>query len=292
MTIRVAVIGHRGWIGSQIVSYLRSHTSVDVVVDDSLRIHHPVDVESFLEKEKPTHVLCVVGRTHGKGFPTIDYLEQPGTLDENIRDNLYAPLLLSTLSTTYQYHFTYIGTGCIYDIENPLEYSFTEADTPNFFGSSYSIVKGYTDLLMRNLPNTLCLRIRLPTTDTHHPRNLITKLVHYQQIQSIPNSISVLPTLLPYLYDMMVHSYTGVVNFVNPGGITHEEILTMYRDHVDASITWKNISAEEMKQRVCVKRCNNVLDTSHLEMLYPEVPSAKEAVMTCIQQMKNFNLTL
>ena len=47
----------------------------------------------------------------------------------------------------------YIGTGCIYEYENPndLSHPFTEQDAPNFFGSSYSTVKGATDLLIDSL---------------------------------------------------------------------------------------------------------------------------------------------
>lgn len=282
--MKVAVFGHKGWIASHVLEYL-TRRNIEVVYDDSLRADNQLDVEHFLYTTKPTHVLCMLGRTHGPGFPTIDYLEQSGKLVENLRDNLFAPLLLSQLSKKYNYHFTYLGTGCIFHMDHPLEYSFQEYEAPNFFGSSYSIVKGFTDQLLRNQENTLILRIRLPIINSHHPRNFITKLVKYTAIQSEPNSVSVLPTLIPCMVDMMKHKYHGVVNLVNPGYVTHNEVLEMYKDIVDPSISWKNVSAEEMGSLVCAKRCNNILDTTLLEMLYPDIPTAKEAVQDCISKM-------
>ena len=48
----------------------------------------------------PTHIMAFIGRTHGvvdgKPYLTIDYLEQKGKLKDNIRDNLYSPLVLAT----------------------------------------------------------------------------------------------------------------------------------------------------------------------------------------------------
>ena len=45
------------------------------------------------------------------------------------------------------------------------ENGFNESSLPNFFGSSYSIVKGFTDQLMHLFENNvLNLRIRMPIT--------------------------------------------------------------------------------------------------------------------------------
>ena len=70
---------------------------------------------------------------------------------------------------------------------------FKEDATPNFFGSSYSIVKGYTDELMHMLEDcVLNLRIRMPIISKTHSRNFITKITKYEYICSMPNSMTVL----------------------------------------------------------------------------------------------------
>src|SRR3989338_1865611 len=161
----------RGWLSqhfaNQITTIGHSYTFA----------HSRAEQESQVRDElclnQPDRVICVIGRTHGQigdqVWPTIDYLEQPGKLVENLRDNLYAPLILSRVCQELGIHLTYLGTGCIfeYDEAHPLGGSvgFTEQDNPNFTGSSYSTVKGYTDRLLRQQKGVLNLRIRMPISD-------------------------------------------------------------------------------------------------------------------------------
>ena len=50
---------------------------------------------------------------------------------------------------------------------------FDEEDVPNYFGSSYSVVKGYTDRAMHQYDNVLNVRMRMPVSYEKNPRNLI-----------------------------------------------------------------------------------------------------------------------
>ena len=74
---------------------------------------------------------------------------------------------VSLICKKYGIHYTYLGTGCIfeYDTEHPFGEEvngFKEDSLPNFVGSSYSIVKGFTDRLLHNFEdNVLNLRIRI-----------------------------------------------------------------------------------------------------------------------------------
>ena len=144
---------------------------------------------------------------------------------------------------------------------------FTEEDLPNFFGSSYSTVKGYTDRLMHLLNNdsTLNVRIRMPITDEVNERNFITKISNYKKVCSIPNSMTVLNELLPIMVDIALQKKTGTLNLTNPGVISHNEILEMYKELVDPSFTWSNFTIEEQNQVLASKRSNNCLDTTLLE---------------------------
>ena len=48
------------------------------------------DVEKELVNLNVSHVVCVTGRTHGPGCPTIEYLEGgPDRVYQNVRDNMY-----------------------------------------------------------------------------------------------------------------------------------------------------------------------------------------------------------
>ena len=68
------------------------------------------------------------------------------------------------------------------------------------------------------------------------------------------------------------------MNFTNPGRITHNEILTLYRHHVDPNFTWKNFTIEEQDSILDSKRSNNLLDTERLRDFAPEVDDIQTSV--------------
>ncbi len=289
---KIIVYGGKGWIGKQFISILNE--SGKDYVSLNTRIENVDDVVKDIKKYQPTHIISFTGRTHGsiegKKYSTIDYLEQTGKLKENVRDNLLGPVLLSNLCKKNRIHYTYLGTGCIfkYDENHPYEKEengFREQDLPNFFGSSYSTVKGATDQLLFNLNNetTLNLRIRMPITNIDNPRNFITKITTYEKICSIKNSMTVLPELLPLVLDMMQHQYVGTMNLTNPGLISHNEILSLYKKYVNPEFTWKNFSIEEQSIILDSARSNNFLDTTRLESLYPNVKNIKNSVEDCLK---------
>lgn len=290
--MRTLIYG-QGWIGNQVISLLESDLDNTIIIGN--RAENLKEVEGDIQKYAPTHVMAFIGRTHGKigdkVYPTIDYLEQPGKILENVRDNIFAPIALAILCKKYHIHLTYLGTGCVFeytDPDHPLGQEingFTEESIPNFFGSSYSIVKGYTDQLMHLFGDTvLNVRIRMPITDEVCPRNFITKITKYNKICSIPNSMTVLDDLLPVMVDMAKNKLTGTINLVNPGLISHNEILEMYREIVDPAFIWQNFTIEEQAQILAAGRSNNYLDTHKLESMY-SVMNIKNSVRACLMRM-------
>jgi dTDP-4-dehydrorhamnose reductase len=288
---RILVFGSNGWIGQKVVNLLQAIPSVTVFFAKS-RAENAIAVREEIFANRVSHVMCFIGRTHGEGITTIDYLEKPGKLVDNIRDNLFAPLTLADLCGQLNVHYTYLGTGCIFDYDEAHPFGdettgFKESDDPNFFGSSYSIVKGYTDRLMRSR-HVLNVRIRMPITDEICSRNFITKITNYPRICSIPNSMTVLSDMLPIMVDMALKKHIGTVNLVNPGLISHNEILEMYREIVDPNFTWTNFTIEEQNQILASKRSNNCLDTSSLK----DVPHIKDGVRRVLMQIRDNALSV
>ena len=292
--MKILVYGSKGWIGSQFIELLIDK-NIDFI-EGKCRVNSIEDLKTELNTINPTHVISFIGRTHGKindkVYTTIDYLEQEGKLLENVRDNLFSPILLADLCSKRKIHYTYLGTGCIFkfDEDHPFEEEkngFTETSLPNFFGSSYSIVKGFTDQLMSLYKNSvLNLRIRMPITGEKNGRNFITKIVNYEKVCSVSNSMTVLPELLPFVIDMMKNSMTGTINLTNPGLISHNEILEMYKEIVDPSFTWKNFSQAEQRAILAADRSNNFLDTTKLEYFYPEVKNIKDSIKEQLYEYK------
>ena len=287
--MKILVYGHKGWIGGQFISLLEN-TQYDYILGAERVDNTPLLIQEIYTV-KPTHIVSFIGRTHGTiddiEYTTIDYLEQPGKLVENIKDNLFSPISLAIVCKERNIHYTYLGTGCIFNyIDDNRDKGFTESDIPNFFGSGYSVVKGFTDRLMYQFKDTvLNLRIRMPIVDKDCPRNFITKIANYEKICSVPNSMSVLPELLPIALKMMEKGVVGTINLTNPGVISHNEILEMYKEYVDKSFSWNNFSIEEQRKVIACDRSNNLLDTTKLENFAPEVRHIKDAVR---ELLKNY----
>jgi dTDP-4-dehydrorhamnose reductase len=268
--MNVLVYGSKGWIGNQFIELLEKD-NIQYICGKA-RCDNSCDLIAEIDSINPTHIVSFIGRTHGKiddkVYSTIDYLEQKGKLYENVRDNLFSPLLLAHICFTKNIHYTYLGTGCIYTYDeiHTLEKGFDENDKPNFWGSSYSCVKGFTKQLMQLYENNvLSLCIRMPITAENNPRNFITKITSYEKICSIPNSMTILPELLPIALEMMKDNISGTYNFTNPNVISHNEILEMYKEIIDPNFKWQNFSIEEQDQILASKRSNNYLDTTKLE---------------------------
>ena len=126
----------------------------------------------------------------------------------------------------------------------------------------------------------------MPIIGEDNPRNFITKITHYEKICSIPNSMTVLPELLPMILDMMSAKIVGTMNLTNPGVISHNEILSLYKEYVDPEFTWKNFSAEEQRKILACERSNNLLDTTRLETFAPHVRPIKQAVKELMMSYK------
>jgi hypothetical protein len=135
--------------------------------------------------------------------------------------------------------------------------------------------------------SVLNVRIRMPITSELNSRNFITKITNYKRVCSIPNSMTVLDNLLPVMIGYALDYKTGTINLTNPGLISHNEILEMYKEIVEPSFTWENFTIEDQNEILASKRSNNCLDTTYLESdKMNGVKPIKDAVRDILIKMK------
>lgn len=278
--MRVLVYGGNGWIGQQ---FLRN-TEHTVIVGQA-RPDEYDGAAAEIAAVAPDAVCSFLGRTHGPGASTIDYLEQPGKLYENMRDNFIAPIHLAQICETLRIQFVYLGTGCIYTYDGDKRV-FSEEDAPNFFGSSYSIIKGFTNTEMARFAHTLHLRIRMPISREVSTRNFIDKLVSYPNICSIPNSMTVLDDMWPILDRMIERRTVGTYNMVNPGLVEHNWVLEQYKAILDPTHTWTSVTYDEQMKFIKSHRSNNELTTAKLEAFCAAeglpLPDINTSIINCL----------
>lgn len=257
------VWGANGWIGSKVCNLLKE--AGDIVIPATSRLQNFSDIVQELRKVKPNYVLHLAGIT---GKPNVDWCESHKSQTYQI--NTIGHTNLARACYQEKIHITYYGTGCLYtyDDEHPIGSTFTETDLHNFFGSTYSISKGIAEDIMAQYDNILILRLRMPISDDLAPKNLISKLITYKKVINIPNSMSILSELLPISIDMSKKKVTGIYNFTNPGAISHNEILQLYKKYIQPDFTWENFSLQEQDAILASKRSNCQLDTSKLQKEY------------------------
>jgi dTDP-4-dehydrorhamnose reductase len=281
----ILIFGKTGWIGGKLGEYLTS-TGQPWQFAES-RMEDRTALAAELDRVKPSLVLNAAGVT---GRPNVDWCEDHR--QETVRANVIGTLNLCELTNARGIHMTNFATGCIYsyDAAHPIGgKTFTEDDAPNFVGSFYSLTKGLVERIIRDTySNVLVLRVRMPISDDLNPRNFITKISRYAKVVNIPNSMTILHDLLPIGVKAAQRGLTGVYNFTNPGAISHNQILDLYKKYIDPAFTYVNFSEEEQNKILKAGRSNNELNTSKLEAAFPELTAMNvhKSIVGVFERMK------
>lgn len=275
--LKFLIYGRTGWLGGLLGKLCEDQGIVYEYGKGRLE-----DRKSLLEdirRVRPSHVFNAAGVT---GRPNVDWCESHKV--ETIRTNVVGTLTLADVCKDQGLLMINFATGCIfeYDKEHPQGscIGFKEEDKPNFTGSFYSKTKAMVEELIIEYKNVCTLRVRMPiSSDLSNPRNFITKISRYNKVVNIPNSMTVLDELLPISIEMAKRNCSGIWNFTNPGVISHNEILEMYRDYIDPKFTWVNFNLEEQAKVIVAPRSNNELDASKLKNEFPELLSIKDSII-------------
>lgn len=279
------IVGKTGWIANKLGELLTQQGKPWRFMDS--RLEDRAGVAKELDEHKPTHVLNAAGVT---GRPNVDWCEDHK--QETIRANVIGLLNLCDLTNARGIHLTNYATGCIYsyDEAHPIGgKKFTETDPPNFTGSFYSLTKGLVEQMVRETYNNVCvLRLRMPISDDLNPRNFITKISRYAKVVNIPNSMTILTDMLPISLKAAQRKLTGVYNFTNPGAISHNQVLDLYKKYINPEFKYTNFTEEEQNLILKAKRSNNELDTTKLEKEFPEMSKmhVQQSMVHVFERMK------
>ncbi|KAK0750361.1 hypothetical protein B0T18DRAFT_408701 [Schizothecium vesticola] len=283
---RFLIWGGDGWVAGHLKKLLQDQGKE--VYTTTIRMENREAALAELARVRPTHVLNAAGCT---GRPNVDWCED--NKEATMRSNVIGTLNLADCCHLNGIHCTVFATGCIYQYDEAHPWGgpgFLETDPANFDGSFYSMTKAHVEEIIKHYTNCLVLRLRMPVSDDLHPRNFVTKIAKYDHVVDIPNSNTILSDLLPASILLAEHRDVGVYNFTNPGAISHNEVLTLFRDIVRPSFNWKNFSLEEQAKVIKAGRSNCELDTTKLvsklkEYKY-EIPEIHDAYRKCFERMK------
>jgi len=273
--MKILIFG-KGYIANKFKTFYGGEAEIS-----DLRIEDYSEVKAELEVRQPDVVINCAGKT---GKPNVDWCEDHKM--ETLAGNVLAPLILARACEELGLYMVHIGSGCVYEGYKDGE-GYCEEDAPNFEGSYYSRTKAWSERMLKDF-KVLQLRLRMPFDSIPSERNFITKIVKYNKVISVPNSISVLEDFMKAAQALIEKRATGVYNVTNPGTITHQEILDLYIELVDPAYKYELFSLEELAKITKAGRSNCGLSVEKLEAEGIHLRPVAEAVRaSLIEYAKN-----
>lgn len=246
-----------GYLGNRFASALPGATLAHVDISDRMAVIR------MLEAYHPDAVINCAGKT---GRPNVDWCETHQ--EETYRANVTGALVLAEECRTRGIYLLHMGSGCIFYGPSPLEGGWREDDMANPT-AFYSRTKYAADLVLSRLPGVGIARLRMPIDGHPGARNLITKLAAYNQVVDVENSVTVVKDLVAVVQALLTHRGEGIFHVTNPGTMRHRDLLTLYREAVDPSHTYKLIGEEDLVGRGLAARArsNCILSSTRLAQL-------------------------
>lgn len=272
--MKFLITGPRGYLGQHFQKFLLEHG--ETVIPSQSDIGDLEAIRAELKTHTPDVIINCAGKT---GRPNVDWCETHQA--ETLYANVTGPLILAQACTEAGVRLVHLGSGCVYDGDNNGQ-GFSETDKPNFEGSFYSRTKAWSERMLSEFP-VLQLRLRMPIDANAGERNFISKILKYDKVINVPNSMTVIEDLLPASYELIKQEKTGIYNMTNPGQIDHKTILDLYRDLVDPTYTYELMSVEEMYDKyACAGRSNCLLNTDKLAAENIRMRPIEEAIRDCL----------
>jgi len=204
----------------------RLQKALDCRIDGSW-IKSYKEAERLLKKYRPKTVINCIGIT---GRRNVDDCEQD--IDGVLLANSFIPVILAEACLRNNIKLVHISSGCIFNYDYKKDKPIREESQDYFFKLFYSRSKIYAERAIEKLSrdyNILILRIRIPLTDEEHPKNLLDKLLKYNKVIDIPNSVTYIPDFIKAVKHLLKINAKGVYNVVNKGGLRYPKLMEAYQ---------------------------------------------------------------
>lgn len=197
--------------------------------------HSDITVQNLLNSWSFNHFDTIINCAGYVGRPNVDSVEKHK--EEGIFGNIIVPQIITEfLNIVKDLTLLHISSGCIYEDEGSV---FTEEDQPNLDWESgrkcsfYSGTKGMAEKIISRYPNHYICRLRMPFDDDfNNPRNYLTKLLNYDKLLSLPNSLSNRHEFVRCCIELLDKECEfGTYNIVNSGFATAEQVVEIFKKY-------------------------------------------------------------
>ena len=268
----ILVFGADGFLGRKLVDFLPAAKGSTADIADTMAVRNALDADA------PEVVVNCAGKT---GRPNVDWCETHR--EETLRSNVSGPLVLLDECQRRQLFLVHLSTGCLFQGDNGGR-GFGEEDPPNFHGSYYVRTKVYADQILSEFP-VLILRPRMPFDDSLHERTLIGKLIRYDRVLDVANSLTYIPDFLRAAQQLIAVRRAGVFHLVNPGVTSPFEVMQRYRDRVDPAHQFDRLSASQLGEVTRASRSSCVLSIDKLTKCGISMQPVSEAIESALSKI-------
>lgn len=235
--------------------FISEHLPYDLVQARIPSVYPHFTLENIINIHKPDVIINCIGKT---GRPNIDWCEN--NKSETYFSNVILPAHLADICEKKSIYLIHLSSGCIFFDTGLIPQSEESIANPR---SYYSKTKYAADLILGDMKNVACLRIRMPISDRNHSRNLLNKLISYENVLDEQNSVTFMSDLVRTIDWFTQNKNSGIYNCVNPGSISPFDIMTEY-SKLMPNHKFNRISSQQLTGLTLAPRSNCILDTTKL----------------------------
>ena len=286
----ILLLGASGYVGNTFQNYLISQG----IEFKSLSVSTQGDKKKFLadaiREIKPVFLINSAGFT---GKPNVDAAETQKA--RCLEANTWFAAVVAEICTDFHLPWGHVSSGCIFTGSKPDGSGFTEEDAPNFDFrhdncSFYSGTKALAEEILKEAPDCFIWRLRIPFNEVDSPRNYLTKIMRYDCLLEVRNSISQVDDFVRACCETWIKELPyGVYNVTNPGSVTTREVAALIQKYGMARPEGFRFFASEsefMQKVASTPRASCVLDSSKLARHGVILPQVYESLDWCLENWR------
>lgn len=264
----ILLLGGTGYIGSAFARAMEAKQVPHRIV--SRKQHDYTNRDRLIELIQETKATFLINAAGFTGKPNVDACELHKA--ECLAANAVLPGTIRQACEHCDLPWGHVSSGCIYTGTRPDGSGFRETDPPNFCFrtnncSWYSGCKALGEEVLEGAEKAYIWRMRIPFNNIDSPRNYLAKLLTYERLLDVTNSMSHLEESVDACLQCWTREVpTGIYHVTNTGAMTTREvvsILTRERSP-DRTFDFFENEAEFLASAVTTPRSHCELDNSKL----------------------------